>query len=152
MNLSLGVWIQQRIYLTQRATLRMDASGDNLAEKLSTDAKAIDHSIIVVIPVWVLNDMILHEMESENMYRSIGHRRDANEHRGRREMLQLIMSDEAWLEQGCALLADLAAARVKPPCHHVWIDVTLKEDADQGMKRKLCQVCSDVVTEAVANG
>lgn len=103
----------------------------------------------MVIPVWVLKDMIKTHQDYQIDARSLGRRRAANEQLGKWTMLNLIVNDETWLEAGRQMLAEIAAARIKPPCHHVWIDVTLNEDTQKGMKRKLCQVCGEVVLEAI---
>ncbi len=107
-----------------------------------------DHKTVVVVPVWILKAMITQERESELLYLRISHRRDANEHRGRRLALESICQDAAFLELGARMQAELAAAQ-KPPCHHVWIDVTLTEDEAGGATRKLCQVCGEVALELV---
>lgn len=97
--------------------------------------------------MWILKDMIKRYQEHEKDALTLHRRRVANEQRGGWQMLDLIVNDEAWLEQGRQLLADLEAAKIKPPCHHIWTDVTLNEDYTKGMRRKLCQVCSAVVME-----
>lgn len=125
----------------------MHASGDWLDGITDSKKDEVDRASIVAIPVWILKDLIKRYQEHEKDALTLHRRRVANEQRGGWQMLALIVNDEAWLEQGRRLLADLATAQVKPPCHHVWIDVTLNEDAQKGKKRKLCQICSQVVVE-----
>lgn len=125
----------------------MHASGDWLDGITDTKKDEVDRASIVAIPVWILKDMIKRYQEYEKEALSLHRRRAANEWRGKWQELEVVISDPAWLEHGRQLLADLATAQIKPPCHHVWTDVTLNEDAQKGKKRKLCQICSEVVVE-----
>jgi hypothetical protein len=131
-------------------TRRSHASGDlvECTDNKVAPVEGVDRKSIVVIPVWILNEMIKFEQDYEKDARLLGHRREAAEHHGRQAMLNAIVNDQQWLEGGREIRAELAAAQTKPPCHHVWYDLTLEEDAQKGMKRKVCQVCSEMVLEA----
>lgn len=118
-----------------------------MTETTERKVEEIDRSSIVAIPIWILKDMLTHYQEYEKRSLSLGHRREANEQRGRWKELETIVNDPLWLERGREMLAELAMAQAKPLCHHIWYDVTLNEDAQKGKKRKLCQVCSEVVVE-----
>ncbi len=124
------------------------ASGDWLNEK----KVEIDRSTIVVVPVWVLNDLIKRHKEYEKDDRLLGHRTSANVHRGNWEMIELIATDEAFLERGRDMLKELIVAQRKTPCNHIWMDMTLKEDADNHVTRKMCHRCFEVVVEGNLEG
>ena len=121
----------------------------SLAGWLAEKKIEIDRSTIVVVPVWVMNDMIKRYKEYEKDERLLGHRTSATIYRGRREALELIATDEAFLERGREMLKELVVAQRKPQCNHIWMDMTLNEDAADHKIRKMCHRCFEVVVEAV---